>query len=284
MPASRKFGRNIPVPLGLMIKSSGYEDQAFVADFYDAVYAKYTDSSHDVDFFVNYAKKAGGKTLELGCGTGRVLIPTAQAGCEVTGLDLSPYMLVKCLEKLVSQTKDVKSRIKLIRGDMTNFTTGEQYTLVTIPFRAFQHLIQVSDQKACLNCVHRHLAPGGLFILDVFKPSLPRLTDTRYLMEMEVDPPMTLPDGRVVKRINRTASFHIVEQYNDIEMIYYVKYPDGREERLVHSFPMRYFFRYEMDHLLSLCGFKIVEFFGHFDKSNFIDNSTEMIFVAEKIG
>jgi len=67
-------------------------------------------------------------------------------------------------------------------------------------------------------------------------------------------------------------------------MIYYVKYPDGREERLVHSFPMRYFFRYEMDHLLSLCGFKIVEFFGHFDKSNFIDNSTEMIFVAEKIG
>ncbi len=267
-----------------MIKSSGYEDQAFVADFYDAVYAKYTESSQDVDFFVNYSKKATGKTLELGCGTGRVLIPTAQAGCEVTGLDLSPYMLVKCLEKLESQSKDVKSRIKLVRGDMTNFATSEQYALVTIPFRAFQHLIQVEEQKTCLNCVHRHLATGGFFVLDVFKPSLPRLTDTRYLMEMEVNPPMTLPDGRIVKRTDRTAAFHLVEQYNDIEMIYYVKHPDGREERLVHAFPMRYFFRYEMEHLLSLCGFKVVEFFGNFDKSDFTDDSPEMIFVAEKTG
>jgi SAM-dependent methyltransferase len=263
---------------------SGYEDHEFVAEFYDAVYAQYTGFSHDVDFFVNYSKKASGKTLELGCGTGRVLIPTAQAGCEVTGLDLSPYMLAKCREKLVSQAKEVQSRIKLIRGDMTNFTTGEQYALVTIPFRAFQHLIQDSEQKACLNCVHRHLATGGLFILDVFKPSLPRLTDTRYLMEMDVDPKIELSDGRILRRTNRTDAFHPVEQYNDIELIHYITYPDGRQERLVHAFPMRYFFHYEMEHLLTLCGFKIVEFFGDFDCSPFSSDSPEMIFVAEKVG
>jgi hypothetical protein len=103
-------------------------------------------------------------------------------------------------------------------------------------------------------------------------------------MEMEVDPPLKLPDGRVIKRTNRTAAFHRAEQYNDIEFIFYVKYPDGREERLVQSFPMRYFYRYEMEHLLSLCGFKILEFYGNFDKSQFSDESPEMIFVAEKIG
>ena len=111
-----------------------------------------------LDFFVQYSQKANGRTLELGCGTGRILLPVAQAGCEITGLDLSPYMLAKCREKLKSQTKEVQSRVKLIQGDMTDFTTGEQYALVTIPFRAFQHLIPVSEQKACLNCVHRHLA------------------------------------------------------------------------------------------------------------------------------
>ena len=266
-----------------MNKSSGYEDQAFVAEFYDVEYAQYTANSHDVDFFVNYAQKTNGKTLELGCGTGRVLIPTAQAGCEITGLDLSPYMLAKCREKLAGQTKEVQSLIKLIQGDMTNFSTSEQYALVTIPFRAFQHLIQVEEQKSCLHCAHRHLADGGLFILDVFKPSLPRLTDTRYLMEMEVNPPMPLPDGRVVKRTNRTAAFHNVEQYNDVEMIYYVKYPDGREERLVHAFPWRYFYRYEVENLLSLCGFKVVKLFGNFDKSDFNDDSPEMVFIAEKV-
>ena len=267
-----------------MKRSSGYEDNEFVSDFYDAVYAQYTGFSHDVDFFVSYSKQASGKTLELGCGTGRVLIPVAQAGCQITGLDLSPYMLAKCREKLTSQTKEVQSRIKLIQGDMTDFSTDEQYPLVTIPFRAFQHLIPVSEQKACLNCVHRHLVRDGLLILDVFRPSLPRLTDTRYLMEMEVNPPIELSDGRIFRRTNRTSAFHPVEQYNDIEFIFYVKYPDGREKRLVQSFPMRYFYRYEVEHLLSFCGFKILEFYGNFDKSQFSDESPEMIFVAEKTG
>ena len=265
-------------------RSSGYEDNEFVSDFYDAVYAQYTVFSHDVDFFVSYSKKAGGITLELGCGTGRILIPTAQAGCQITGLDLSTYMLAKCREKLTSQTKEVQSRVKLIQGDMTSFTTGEQYPLVTIPFRAFQHLIPVTEQKACLNCVHCHLVRDGLLILDVFCPSLPRLTDTRYLMEMEVNPPIELSDGRIFRRTNRTSAFHPAEQYNDIEFIYYVTYPDGCKERLVHTFPMRYFYRYEVEHLLSLCGFKILEFYGNFDKSKFAEESPEMIIIAEKIG
>jgi hypothetical protein len=102
-------------------------------------------------------------------------------------------------------------------------------------------------------------------------------------MEMEVGAKIELPDGRVVHRTNRTEAFHPVEQYNDIEFIYYITYLDGHKERLVHAFPMRYFYRYEIEHLLSLCGFKVVELFGNFDKSDFSDDSSEMIFLAEKI-
>jgi hypothetical protein len=101
---------------------------------------------------------------------------------------------------------------------------------------------------------------------------------------MDVEPPMTLPDGRVVKRTSRTAAFHHDEQYNEIELIYYVQHPEGKKERLVHALPMRYFYRYEVEHLLSLCGFKVMEFYGDFDKSAFREDSPEMIFVAEKTG
>jgi len=262
--------------------SSGYEFQQFISEFYDAMYD--SRNPRDVQFFVDYAKLSGGKTLELGCGTGRVLIPTAKAGWEITGLDLSPYMLGKCREKVAAGSGQIQSRVKLIQGDMTNFNTGEKYNLVTIPFRPFQHLITVQEQKACLNCVHQHLRPKGKLVFDVYHTFLPRLIDSKYLMEMEVDPPLKLPDGRIVKRTNRTAAFHHAEQYNDIELIFYLSHPDGRKERLVHAFPMRYFYRYEVEHLLSLCGFKILEFYGNYDKSEFADGSPEMIFVAEKTG
>ena len=261
---------------------SGYEDHEFISDFYDAMYDNL--NRRDIEFFVDYARDAGGKTLELGCGTGRVLIPTAVASCEITGLDLSPYMLKKCREKVAKLPPEVKKNIHLIQGNMTKFATGEKYALATIPFRPFQHLITIAEQKACLDCINRHLIKRGKIVFDVYHTYLPRLVDTRYFMEMEVGPPLSLPDGRVVKRTNRTAAFHHDEQYNDIELIFYVEYPDGSRERMVHAFPMRYFYRYEIEHLLSLCGFKILEFFGNFDKSKFCEESPEMIFVAEKIG
>ncbi|MCX6003605.1 MAG: class I SAM-dependent methyltransferase [Chloroflexi bacterium] len=260
----------------------GYEYQEFTADFYDAIYAE--PARKDIEFFIDYATRAGGKTLELGCGTGRVLVPTALAGCEITGLDLSPHMLKKCREKVAELPREIRRNVYLLQGDMANFTTGEEYSLVTIPFRPFQHLITIAEQKTCLNCIHKHLATKGRLVFDVYHPFLPRLIDPKYLMEIDVQPDIRLPDGRVVRRTNRTAAFHRAEQYNDMELIFYVKYPDGRGERLVQTFPMRYLYRYEVEHLLSLCGFKVVEFFGNFDKSVFSDDSPEMIFVAEKMG
>ncbi|MEE8413150.1 MAG: class I SAM-dependent methyltransferase [Dehalococcoidales bacterium] len=261
----------------------GYEEQEFIAEFYDSEYEHLRSKSKDVDFYLDCSKGTDGRTLELGCGTGRVLIPTASSGYEITGLDLSPYMLMKCREKLDKQVVEVQQRVKLVQGNMTDFETGETYSLVTIPFRPFQHLISAEEQKDCLKCVNRHLAPDGLFVFDVFNPFPPRLVDNpEYKVEREDLPETQLPDGRKLRRTNRITAFHRDLQYNDIELIYYVTHPDGNMERLVQSFPMRYFFRYEMEHLLELCGFRIVELFGDFERSEFSVDSPDMIFVAEK--
>ncbi|HEY98095.1 MAG TPA: class I SAM-dependent methyltransferase [Dehalococcoidia bacterium] len=266
-----------------MTKYGSYEYIEFVADCYDATYE--ARSPRDLEFFIDYSRKTGGRTLELGCGTGRVLIPTAAAGCDITGLDFSSYMLSKCRDKLDQQPQEVQQRVRLIQGDMTNFDTGEVYSLITIPFRPFQHLVTVAEQRACLACIHRHLSPKGILVFDVFNPDFRLLiAGPEHGAEQESHPATQLPDGRTFRRTARFAGFHRAEQYNDIELIYYITSSDGKTERLVQAFPMRYFFRYEIEHLLELSSFKVVDLFGDFEKSTFSDDSPEMIFIAEKIG
>ena len=264
-----------------MSNYGGYDDCEFVADFYDAMYNQ--ARPQDIGFFVDCSKKSGGRTLEVGCGTGRVLIPTAVSGCEITGLDLSPHMLRMCRQKLDKQPRDVKQRVKLIEGNMTDFDTDEKYQLVTIPFRPFQHLVTVEEQKACLNCIRRHLVPRGQLVFDVFNPNFERLiSNPRYTQETVDLPETKMQDGRKLRRNSRMAGFHRDRQYNDIELIYYITYPDGRTDKFVQAFPMRYFFRYEMEHLLELCEFRLVDLFGDFDKSAYSGDSPEMIFITEK--
>lgn len=262
----------------MVSRFGGYEDQAFIAEFYDFAYS----NRQDIDFFIDYSQKAKGRTLELGCGTGRVLIPTAIAGCEITGLDISPHMLKTCQEKLDKRSREVQERVKLIQGNMTDFETGEMYSLVTTPFRPFQHLISVEEQKACLDCVSKHLISHGLLILDLFHTLGARTYDPKYMTEEEDIAHLNLPDGRSLRRASRVSAFHRDQQYNDVEMIYYVSHPDGHTERHVQAFPFRYFFRYEVEHLLNLCGFRVVEILGDYDGSKYSHDSPEMIFVAEK--
>lgn len=263
-----------------MNKFGGYESEPF-AEFYDFV-PGYCDRP-DLSFYVEYARSANGKILELGCGTGRVLIPVAQAGCDIVGLDLSEPMLARCRKRLQQQPGEVQDRVRLVQGNMTAFDLGKTFSLVTTPFRPFQHLVAVNDQLACLRCVHAHLVPGGKLILDLFQVDPRRIAHNPAFKEESEDfSDVELPDGRKLRRTHRVVAFHRAEQYNDIEMIYYVTHPDGRTERSVQAFPFRYFFRYEVEHLLARCGFEVVELFGGFDKSPFADDSPEMIFVAER--
>ena len=84
-----------------MLKSGGYMDLPYVAEFYD--YIPLYAGRPDVDFYLSFTKSAGGRTLELGCGTGRILIPAAEAGCSIVGLDISEHMLARCRERLCGQ-------------------------------------------------------------------------------------------------------------------------------------------------------------------------------------
>jgi SAM-dependent methyltransferase len=261
------------------VESGGYDQGAFIPEFYDHVvpYA----SRADVRFYVETAREAGGPVLELGCGTGRVLIPTARAGVEIVGLDASPPMLDACRRRLSAEAPDVQRRASVQHGDMRAFDLGRAFRLATIPFRPFQHLVTVDEQIACLAAVRRHLAPGGRLVFDLFNPSIPVLARPVDGVELDPEPAFTLPDGRTVVRWHRIVARDLTTQVNRVELIYYVTHPDGRQERLVHSFPMRWLFRFEAEHLLARAGFAVEHVYADFDRSPFGSKYPgELIFVA----
>lgn len=265
------------------IEPAGSYAEAAFAEFYDYV-VPYRERA-DVGFFVGWARQARGPVLELGCGTGRVLLPTARAGIEIVGLDSSPPMLALCYQKLAQESAAVQAKVQLVEADMRQFSLGREFRLVTLPFRCFQHLLTVEDQLACLACVHRHLVPEGRVILDVFNPSLPWLVEERFLSETMEEPEFALPDGRRVVRRHRVLARDLLRQIQDVELVYYVTHPDGRQERLPFRFQMRYFFRYEAEHLLARAGFEVEQVLADYDQTPFgSKDPSELILVARKPG
>jgi hypothetical protein len=166
---------------------------------------------------------------------------------------------------------------------MRKFDLAETFTLVTLPFRPFQHLTTVEDQLCCLETIHHHMTVGGRLILDLFNPSLEALVQNNLGQEFGEEPEFTSPDGRRVVRRHKVVSRDYCNQINQVELVYYVTHPDGREERLVHAFPMRYLYRFEAEHLLVRCGFEVEKVYADYDKSPYGSMYPgDLIFVAKK--
>jgi len=259
----------------------------FIADYYDES-PIVRGRTRDVTFYLDAVHEHGDPVLELGCGTGRITLALAKAGHRVTGLDISERMLERCNQKRAKLPTEARERVHLVQGDMTRFDLGERFRVVIIPFRPLQHLLEIDEQISCLESVRRHLrAEGrrfgersGKLILDVFQTDAERMHDPVHMKEAPVTEYRTA-DGRQVRVAERVAAFHRAEQRNDVEMIFYVKDAQGKEERLVFAWTLRYFFRYEVEHLLARCGFRVSAVYGDFDRSPLVDTSPEMIFVAE---
>ncbi len=250
-------------------------------DVYGTAGARYCDSafelfrtrSGDADFYRGLARETGGPALELGCGTGRVLLPIARDGIECTGLDPSEAMLREF------RRKGLPDNLRLVQRRMQDFDLGpDRFALIFSAFRAFQHLLTVEDQLACLAAVRRHLAPGGLFAFDVFAPKLERVAQ---LEEPEFEE-ARWHEGE--SEIVRFTSVHRdpASQVSDVSFRYERRRPGSPPESETLRTKMRHFFRYEVEHLLVRAGFAGVEIFGGFDRRPYDYFSGETVVLAKE--
>jgi ubiquinone/menaquinone biosynthesis C-methylase UbiE len=258
-----------------MRKSTMEDAYGAYARFYDLDYA---GMDADLPVIQQFALRAGSPILELACGTGRVLLPLAREGYQVTGVDVSASMLNEARRKISSQ--GLESHVTLVQQDMRDLSLNGSFNLALVLSNSFLHLLTLDDQLAALQGVRRHLHPGGLLLLDVFNPDLSRLLDFqgRTTLEKVMIEPET--GHRLMKYHSQMADLG----QQTIQVTYIVDEMDaeGHVQRTLFPFCLRYLFRYELELLLRHAGFEFEAIYGSYELDDFTGDSQRMIAVARQ--
>ncbi len=247
-----------------------------IARFYDADHRGFAD---DLPFYRELARRTGGRVLDVMCGSGRLLVPLAQSGIRVTGVDSSAAMIEQA--RTSAEAAGVSARIDLHHGDVRDPLPPGPYNLAIIALNSFMHLMTIRDQIAALAHIHTVLAPDGLLTIDVFNPHARNLSGCNG--ELVLDRTFRLEDGaRVCKFVAQQAD--VAQQINTVTFVYDELDNNGGVRRTVHTMMLRWFYRYELEHLLERAGFAVEAVYGSYDLDPFVANSDIMLIVARRSG
>lgn len=242
------------------------------ARFYDTIYHQMRDSM-DNEYFQNEIKNTKGRVLEIGVGTGRLFSSALDQGADIYGLDISEAMLEVLFRKLPED-----QHFRISHQNMTDFSFDFKFDLIVAPFRVIMHLLDKEDQLQAINNIFNHLDKNGRFIFDVFIPDLNQLIkglNNHTDFEGEYAP------GQKLKRSVSTTP-DLINQ--TIVINFHLEWEEQNE--LKHDFwivPLRFFFRYELEHLIERSEFIKYKIFGDYKGNELNKESKEFVVVCEKL-
>jgi SAM-dependent methyltransferase len=216
----------------------------------------------DRAFYTARVPSADAAVLELGCGTGRVLLPLAAAcGC-IHGLDRSPAMLARCRQKLqAAGLPPTRARADL--GDITHCALGRTFDLIIAPYRVFQLLETEAQVEGLFQCIRTHLAPGGTGIFNVFHP---QGGFERLRQEWEQVPEVCVweatVDGVRLRCDERRARLDSATHTLYPELIYRRAVGEAWVEDAVLKIPRRCYTPDAFEQVMRAHGFRIVQHWG----------------------
>lgn len=243
---------------------------------------RHYDAAHgflrrDIDFWRHQASEHGDPILELACGTGRIAIPVADDGHDVTGIDVSESMLEQARRK----SSGSPNPVRWVNADIRSFQLDRKFALIIVPFNGMCLLQTDSALAACLERVRQHLSPDGRFVVDVSAPKLERLASVATADPWSMEQEYQSPDGDGTVRATHTiTAYDSVAQVTERTIRYH--FPDGStaEDRLL----MRVYFPRELRLLLERAGFRIIEEFGSYDRAPPTSGAQRYLLVCELQG
>lgn len=254
---------------------------------YDHI-ARYYDLSHDpltddIRFILDLAAAVAGPVLEIGCGSGRLLMPLARAGFDVVGVDTSSEMLARARLRLAAEPPEVRARVQLIEADVRelNLSPMEPFGLILFGYNTFMHFDE-AGAGAALKRLRPLLRAGGRLLIDVVNPVLLSMaTDDPDFMLEDV-----LEDEARGETIHQYTAYESVmgEQAVDVTWIYEIESTTNHStgEMKQTRVQMRYFYLYphQYDLLLALTGFRLIALLGDYDGRPFAEESDRLILPA----
>ena len=248
-----------------------YKYPANFARFYDTIYHQIRDTV-DNEYFQNEIKNTSGKVLEIGVGTGRLFINALNQGADIYGLDISEAML-----EVLSKKLQKKQYYRISLQNLIDFTFDFKFDVIIAPFRVIMHLLDKEEQIKAINNVYNHLNSNGRFIFDAFIPDLNQLIkgiSNQLDFEGEYD------RGKKIRRIVSTSP-DIINQI--IQVNFHLEWEENNV--LNHDdwiLPLRFYFRYELEHLIERSKFKKYKIFGDYQGNELNQESKEFVIICQK--
>lgn len=237
----------------------------------------------DVAFYRELAVRrlgASGRILELGAGSGRITIPLARAGFEVTAVDSNKQMLAKLRERMATLPKRVAERITIVEADLRRFEVPGEFPLVLAVFNVLEHLYTRVELDACLRCVRDHLAPGGAFAFDVQLPDLAWLLRdpwTRWARTKFTDP---TSGKQMIYSTNH--EYDAISQIVLIRIYYELAENEGGAPIKIVKLSQRKFFPAELEALIAHAGLRTVERYGDFGWRQLDSSAESQVVICER--
>ena len=244
-------------------------------EWFDTFFGTYAD---DFDFMMHFAREAEGPVLEVGCGTGRLLLPMLQEGIDAKGFDSSESLLARLRTK--AQLLGLKSPAVKI-ASMDRFRYRERFDRIFVPFRTLNHSPDPEAQIATLRNIHRHLRPGGQCAISTYVPHPDQIVqaDNAVRVTGTVTDPDTGHPILVSHYVGEIDS--ILQTRTDVWIFEELESLQGRAlRRVLLPISMRWIYVSEMRLLLRLAGFEQAEVFGGFNGEPLDSSSDEQVWIA----
>ncbi|MFE0385390.1 class I SAM-dependent methyltransferase [Streptomyces bungoensis] len=202
----------------------------------------------------------GGRTLELGVGTGRVALPLARRGIEVHGIDLSRAMVDRL------RAKPGGTAIGVTIGDFATARAPGSFSVAYLVFNTIMNLTSQDAQVDCFRNAAAHLAPGGRFVVEVAVPDLRRLPPGQDVVPFRVD--------------GERLGFDLYDVATQSMSSHHVRVVDGRGS--YESVPFRYVWPAELDLMARLAGLRLRDRWDGWTRQPFTSESRQHVSVWEK--
>jgi SAM-dependent methyltransferase len=202
------------------------------------------------------------RILELGCGTGRVLVPLTEKSAYILGVDVSEAMLSVCRQKLAERGfPTYKAEVQ--QGDITDLELGKRFDLIIAPFRVFQTLETDREVSGFFKTIRSHITEEGTAILNVFRPTLDRdrIRD-EWVTEVERLRWEVSFEGSRVTMHDRRSSMNRERLVLYPELIYRRYRDDELVDKVVLKIALRCYYPEELLNLIAAHGFRVVNKFG----------------------